>query len=219
MALLSGLRLDSGIISFDFQPSIGILARDVNKLGFDIADFKEPLQKSIKEVMIPSFEKNFAAEGRPSWVPMSEATKAIRQGRIGGGGGGGSKLLNRTGALRAVVTQESLWSVTDTFAAVRELPASVWYGNVQQAGYGGMARQVKAQMKKGVSAQAAAKAALKALDKKILSGAAASGGAAVNIPARPFVMFQDEDEDAIMEVFDKWLGEIMLASGFTGTGL
>lgn len=204
MALLSGLRLDSGIVSFEFKPSIGILARDIELLGMSLSSFKEPLQRSIKEVMIPSFRKNFAAEGRPSWVPMSEATKMIRT-RMGGGSAG--RLLHKTGALEHAVTQESLWSVTDVFAAVKALPASVSYGNVHQEGYGGMGRKVKAGMKKGLSPAMAAKAAMADLDKKILSGRGSSGGAAVNIPARPFVMFQPEDEDAVMEIFDQWLTE------------
>lgn len=215
MALLSGLRLDSGIISFDFQPSIGILARDVDKLGMDISSFREPLQKSIREVMIPSFHKNFEAEGRPGWVPMSEATKLIRT-RLGGGTTG--KLLHKTGALQHAVEQESLWSVTDVFAAVKALPASVSYGNVHQEGYGGMSRRIKTKMKKGVSPAAAAKAAMADLDKKILSGGANSG-AAVNIPARPFILFQPEDEDDVMQVFDDWLAMKAAENGFAGGAL
>jgi phage gpG-like protein len=206
MALLSGLRLDSGIISFDFKPSVGILARDIDLLGMRLSTFREPLQRSIVEVMIPSIRKNFEAEGRPGWTPMAESTRLIRA-RLGGSGS--SRLLHKTGALQAAATSESLWSVTDVFAAVKALPASVSYGNVHQEGYGGMGRQVKAHMKRGASPAAAAKAAMKALDKKILSGgmAGGGGGSTVNIPARPFVLFQDEDEDAIMEIFDLWLAE------------
>jgi len=203
MALLSGLRLDSGIISFEFKPSIGILARDIDKLGMDISTFKEPLQRSIRDVMIPSFRKNFEAEGRPAWEPMSASTEFMRQ-RMGRSG---SRLLHLTGALEAAATSESLWSVTDQFAAVRSLPGSVSYGNIHQEGYGGMGGAVKANIKKGMSAGAAAKAAMKALDAKILAGKARNGGGGANIPARPFIMFQDEDEDAVMQVFDDWLGQ------------
>jgi phage gpG-like protein len=206
----AGLRLDSGILSFDFQPSIGILARDVDKLGMDISSFKEPLRKAIKDVMIPSFHKNFSAEGRPSWVPMSEATKVIRE-RLGGGTVG--RLLHKTGALQRAVEQESLWAITDVFAAVKALPASVGYGNVHQAGYGGMGSKVRAKMKKGASPGAAAKAAMADLDKKILSG---GGGSAVNIPARPFILFQPEDEDGVLEVFDNWLALKAAENGFLG---
>lgn len=204
MALLSGLRLDSGIVSFEFQPSIGILARDIELLGMSLTSFKEPLQRAIKEVMIPSFQKNFEAEGRPGWVPMSEATRVIRAKFTGGSS---SRLLHKTGALQRAVTQENLWSVTDVFAAVKALPESVSYGNIHQEGYGGMGRRVKAGMKKGLSPAAAAKAAMSQLDKKILAGKASSGGAAVNIPARPFVMFQEEDEEAVMQIFEEWLTE------------
>lgn len=213
MALLSGLRLDSGILSFDFKPSIGILARDIDKLGMDISSFREPLEKSIRQVMIPSFRKNFEAEGRPGWTPMSEGTRAFRAKT---GKAQSSKLLHLTGALEAAVTSESLWSITDVFAAVRALPASVSYGNVHQEGYGGMGRVIKANVKKGMKPGEAAKAAMKALDAKILAGKAVTKGVSVNIPARPFVMFQEEDEDDIMEIFDTWLGEQAAKSGFIG---
>lgn len=215
----SGPRLDSGIVSFDFQPSIGILARDIDKLGLEFSSFKEPLQKSIKDVMIPSFDKNFAAQGRPAWTPMSEATRMIRE-KFNGGGGGSTKLLDKTGALRTAVTSESLWSVSDTFAAVKSLPASVWYGNIHQAGFGGMGSHIKAQMKKGVPAAKAAQVAMRALDKKILSGHAKGGGGfASTIPARPFVMFQDEDEEAVARVFDEWLAIKLAEAGFIGGAL
>jgi phage gpG-like protein len=209
MAFASGLRLDQGIVSFEFQPSIGILARDIDKLGADISSFEEPLRRAIREVMVPSFKKNFQMEGRPSWVPMSEATRIIR-----GNKGQGGKLLHRSGALERVVTQESLWSIGPNSATIRDLPSGVSYGKIHQAGFGGgggarsMASRIRTEMRGGRSSGEAAKLALQKLDRDILSGKARQGGGVANaIPARPFVLFQDEDLDAVQKVFDEWLQE------------
>lgn len=209
----SGLRLDAGIISFDFQPSIGILARDIDTLGEDISNFKAPLNWAIREVMAPSFEKNFASQGRPSWVPMSQSTQAIRA-RAGQSG----PLLNRSGSLKAAVTSPSLWTVTDTFAAVKSLPANVSYGNIHQEGYGGMGKVIKANMKRGMSASAAAKKAMADLDKKILAGGARRGGSAAAIPARPFVLYQDEDAENIERIFSEWLAQKIELFALRGGG-
>jgi phage gpG-like protein len=210
-ARLSGLRLDEGITAFEFKPSLGILARDIDKLGIDIRSFKEPLMRAIKTVMIPSFRKNFEEEGRPSWEPMAEATTMLRE-REGTSG----PLLNRSGKLKRVAQQQNIWTVTQESASIRDLPQKVWYGKVQQDGAGGMGRQVKAEIakaaKRGVklSPGKAAANVQKALDAKILSGNTGGGSAALNIPARPFIQFQDEDMDGVYEVFQLWLEERLM---------
>lgn len=207
-AFAQGLRLDQGIVSFEFSPSIGILARDIDTLGVEISSYEEPLKRAIRQVMVPSFRRNFQAQGRPSWVPMSEATRIIR-----GRKGQGDRLLNRTGALQRAVTQESLWSVGPTSATIRDLPGDVSYGKIHQGGYGGggggrsMASRIRAEMRPGRTQGQAARAAMQKLDRDVLGGKARSGGVANAIPARPFVMFQDEDLDAVQQVFDDWLAQ------------
>lgn len=210
-ARLSGLRLDEGITAFEFKPSIGILARDIDKLGIDIRSFREPLMRAIKTVMIPSFRQNFDVEGRPSWEPMAEATEMLRE-REGTSG----PLLNRSGKLKRVAQQQNIWTVTRESASIRDLPQKVWYGKVQQDGMGGMGRRIKQEMakaqKRGIrlSPGQAAAAAQKSLDRDLLSGKARGGGSAVNIPARPFIVFQEEDMDGVYEVFQNWLEERLL---------
>jgi phage gpG-like protein len=39
---------------------------------------------------------------------------------------------------------------------------------------------------------------------------------AASIPARPFVLFQPEDEEAIERVFSDWLDERIARAGFNG---
>lgn len=209
---LSGLRLDEGIVSFAFSPSIGIMARDIDKLGLEIRSFKKPLEKAIGAVMIPSFRRNFDAGGRPSWPPMAEATQTIRQEQ---GFGGAGDLLVRTGQLRMNMGYKSIWTVTDTSASIQDLPDRIWYGKIHQEGQGGIRTRVGKILKAnpGMSPGTAAKRAMSSIDKDILSGKAHTHTTS-NIPARPFVMFQEEDMDAVYEVFQEWLGTLAAKAGW-----
>lgn len=207
---LSGLRLDEGIVSFEFSPSIGILARDIDKLGIDIRSFREPLTRAIKEVMIPSIKKNFDAEGRPSWEPLSEATMNIR-----GDQGSGGKILDRSGRLKRRMQQQTRWTITEESASIQDLPQDIWYGRIHQEGLGGIRTRVGRTLKAnpGMSPAQASKRVMANIDRDILSGKARTHSTS-NIPARPFVMFQDEDIDGIYEVFQTWLEERAIRAGW-----
>jgi phage gpG-like protein len=191
----SGLRLDSGIMSFDFSPSIGMLARDIDKLGLDIRSFREPLTRAIREVMVPSIRKNFDDGGRPEqWVPLSEVT--IERG--------GSQPLVRSGTLRRTASQINIWDITSESATIRDLPERAWYGKIHQGGYGGAVGGRRGQ--RNLDAR---------LRKAMASGQKVKLNAA-SIPARPFVLFQPEDEEAIERVFSDWLDERIARAGFNG---
>lgn len=207
---LSGLRLDEGIVSFSFSPSIGILARDVDKLGIDIRSFREPLTRAIKEVMIPSIRKNFDSEGRPSWEPLAEATINIRDDQ-----GSGGSILNRSGRLRRRMLQQTRWTITQEAASIQDLPNDIWYGRIHQEGLGGIRTRVGKTLKAnpGMSPAQASKRVMAGIDRDILSGKAHTHTTS-NIPARPFVMFQDEDIDGVYEVFQKWLEERAFRAGW-----
>lgn len=211
-----GLRLHDGIVSFDFKPSLGILARDVEKFGIDIRSFREPLRRAVKEVMIPSIRKNFTQQGRPGWEPLAEDTKLLRE-RLGLTG----PILRRTGTLMRNMGYTTMWDITQDYAIIKDLPQRVWYGKVHQEGVSSMRTRMKSEMqkaaKKGIrlSPGQAAKAAQARLDQELLSGQGSKHSRS-NIPARPFVMFQDEDYDAIGDVFNKWLGERAARAGWKG---
>lgn len=167
----NGPRIDDGL-QFAFQPSIGISARRIDTLGLGIKSFREPLKRSIQQVLAPSFRKNFDAEGRPdSWESLSDVTVEMR--------GSAGPILNRTGLLKRTIQQFNIWTVDAQKAALLDLPQKIWYGKVHQAGYG----------RRG-------------------SGQSRAAG----IPARPFVMVQDEDYEAIDRVFERWFLERMVAS-------
>jgi phage gpG-like protein len=178
--MVQGLRINPGI-KFSWFPSLGISAVRVAKFGADIRSWKEPLKKAVKEVMIPSIQQNFDAGGRPEpWQELSDTTYELSPNRMGGP-------LVSTGRLKQTMKQLNVWTITSTTASIQGLPDSIWYGGIQQGGYGfsgGGFGDENPQYK-------------------------TSG-----IPARPFIVIQDEDYDKIQLIFsnyiDKRLAELRI---------
>lgn len=128
-----GLRIDPEI-TLQWRPTIGISARNVDKLGLDIRSFREPLKRSIQEVLAPSFRKNFDSEGRPSgWQPLADYTVKVR--------GATGPILNRSGLLKRTVQQLNIWTLDSTKAAIVGLPSKIWYGRIHQEGMVGRQRK------------------------------------------------------------------------------
>lgn len=204
-AVSGGLNVRSinrGMVpTLTFSPSLGIAAARIDRLGLDIRSFREPIMRSIRQVMVPSIRKNFEEGGRPeAWEPLSDVTLEARSRT-----GNGEQTLIRTGTLESVATQINIWTVTNTTGMITDLPDKAWYGKVQQGGYGGMSSLIKKHS--GNIAKASAEHTASLLS-ALKSGTSISGsGSGVNIPARPFLVYQDEDIDAIHEVFMKWLAE------------
>jgi phage gpG-like protein len=210
--LTQGLRIDQDILAFEFTPTIGILARDIDKLGVDIRSFREPLERAVKEVMIPSIQKNFERGGRPAWAPLSEVTLEIRARE-----GSGSRKLIRSGNLKKNMSYMTMWDINGERAIIKDLPDRVWYGKIHQAGYGSMSSRISSQVSRAarggqrISADEASRRAISDLDKALRSGQRQRSAA--TIPARPFVMIHPEDEDDIRQVFDEWFEERMRGVG------
>jgi phage gpG-like protein len=184
VANVAGLRTPGGIILFEFQPSIGILADRIERLAGEVDNFREPLVKSVQKVIIPSIRKNFKEEGRPAWQELSAVTVKRRGGDTG-------PILRRSGRLERTATQTSIWSFTNTAASIQKWPQETWYGALHQAGHGGQkAKPVKKASKK----------------LGVVSAADIGGdGGTGTIPARPFIMYQPEDIPKIHDIFDEWL--------------
>lgn len=124
----SGVRIDTGL-QFQFRPSIGLSARNIDKLGINIRSFREPLKRSIQQVIAPSFRKNFQVGGRPQrWRPLAEYTVEER--------GNSKPILVRSGMLMRTMQQFNIWTVDTQKAALLDLPPKIWYGKIHQAGYG-----------------------------------------------------------------------------------
>lgn len=204
-AIIGKLRINGNVTpgnvpQLQFSPSVGIIARDIDKLGIDIRSFREPLKRAVQKVIIPSIQANFDAEGRPPWEPYADATLEIRDHMKEPVG----KLLQKTGLLRQTMRQLNLWTINPNAAILLDLPPNIWYGKVHQGGFGGAS--MKARIKKSGNAGTAFKSLQKDIKGAIKAGKTIRT-ADFAIPARPFVMIQPEDEDAIAEVFIAWLQE------------
>jgi phage gpG-like protein len=191
-----GLKLDRGLVNFAFKPSVGIVAKRIDILGLDIRSFREPLTEAVKKVMIPSIQKNFRVGGRPPWEPLAEYTQTRR---AGDGFSAEGPILVRKGTLQRNMGFMSIWTINQNFAAIKDLPARIWYGKVQQEGYGSFASVVR---DLGGDVKGAIERTGQATDRKTA------------IPARPFVDIQPEDARAIQDIFDTWLAKRALLAGY-----
>lgn len=143
--------------SGEFSRDALILANDLQSFAaYGIRSFREPLTKSVREVIIPSIRNNFAAEGRPSWEPLAPTTVLSR--------GASGPILNRTGRLLKVATQFNIWTYTRDSATITGIDSRVKYAGYHQGGTRKM-------------------------------------------PARPFVVLQDEDEEQIERIFAEWVDD------------
>jgi len=180
-----------------FEPSSAIIAKKLNTLGMSLKDFRTPLRRAIQQVVIPSIQMNFHKHGRPRWAALDPKTVLQK--------GGSYAPLVRTGALQSGMKSIDLWTIGRKTAFIADLPSSIWYGKVQQAGYGG--HDVQEQYEYGQNSQG------RPDDQPTLVGLA-NFGEAGSIPPRPFVMIQPSDEPLIELVFDIWLEEQIIKAGF-----
>ena len=209
-AAIDMMRFDRTITGFEFKPSIGIAAKRLQMFGESLEDMTDPLTRSVKDVMTISILENFMTGGRPTWDSLSENTLARRAKD-----GSGTMLMVRTGALAEAASSVGIWSIGKTSATIRSLPRNVWYGYVHQAGQQGNSysggnwfQKYQNAARKSLGSEASKKEvdelAFKIFDKRTTVHGAAPRSTP-SIPARPFVMFQDEDIDAIELIFVEWL--------------
>jgi phage gpG-like protein len=217
-AAIDMIRFDRAITSFEFQPSLGIVAKRLTQFGEEFSDMRDPLKKSIKDVMTISILENFISGGRPDWEELAYDTLKRRAKE-----GSGTMILVRTGNLAEVASSEGVWSVGKQSATIRDLPDRVWYGKIHQAGLAGSQFAAGNWFKKYQAAARKSlgpdeddaevdKLAYKMFDKRLLSHGPAPKGAP-EIPARPFAVFQDEDIDAIENIFVDWIEEKVREAG------
>jgi phage gpG-like protein len=152
--------------------------------------------------MIPSIQKNFASEGRPSWEPLSDFTIDTRT-RAGFGAG---PILKRKGMLARVAAQLNIWTITSQQAHVDwSNQARARYGPIHQNGARFTTRI------RGINP-----AGLAALSKiKMFAGTKSVTKGSGTIPARPFLLIQDEDVPKIEHVFLNWVEERLNRTGFS----
>lgn len=194
----NGVRVDSLVdIGYEFKPTLAMSAKAFDTLDLDIRSFREPLKRSIQRVVAPSIQKNFLAGGRPEgWQPLSQATLQIKANDPRTRYPVEDPLL-RSGLLYKTMGQYNIWSVTQTQAAILNLPDKIWYGKLHQSGYG--------------QATASAAGATSAEGFKAMMEAVIGGGMKAWAPARPFAMIQEQDLDAIQAEFEIWMNERVIA--------
>lgn len=221
MKALGLLRFGANIeaASFEFTPSIGIVARDLEKLRIGLNDFRVPLEKAIKLVMIPSIRENFDVGGRPPWEPLDMKTTVGKHRKTA------KPILVRTGKLKSAATSFQIWSITAGAATIKSLPNNVWYGYVHQEGLkgqgnveGGWFMRYQAQARGILNAGGGRRARQKDIDRlawQIFDTESASNlrRNEPNIPQRRFVMFQAEDVSKIQEIFYDWIDEQIVKLG------
>jgi len=213
------MRFDRQITSFEFKPSLGIVAKRVAMLAEELEDMHEPLTKAVDDVMTVSILENFVSGGRPEWEGLSPVTLARRKKE-----GSGSMILVRSGALGEAASSRGIWSIGKTSATIRDLPQAVWYGKVHQAGQSGnqfaggnwfkkYQTAARKQLGPDEDDEEVDKLAFKMFDQRLAKHGPAPAPS-VEIPARPFVVFQDEDIDAIEVIFAEWIEEKVREAGF-----
>jgi phage gpG-like protein len=87
-----------------------VFAGDIDRLGMSFRTFKDPMEKTLDLVVIPSIIKNFQAQGRPRWAPLSLSTI---KNRLDSGFSTGP-ILHRTGRLRREATRKNIWQLTSS---------------------------------------------------------------------------------------------------------
>lgn len=122
------LSFPSFEIAGNFPRDAFILAADLDRLGFDIRSFKEPLTKSVKQVIIPSIRENFDSGGRPEWDQLAASTIATRLRQ----GYGIWPPLTKTGALKKKATVFANWTISRDSAIMKE--PKIKYAKYHQSG-------------------------------------------------------------------------------------
>jgi phage virion morphogenesis protein len=117
-------------LSISFRPTLLSMNKDLFLLAHDFESFREPLKRAIREVLAPSFRKNFDVGGRPTWRPLEQSTVETRARY-----NKGKKILVESGALQRAAGQQNIWEVQANSANITGLPAKVSYGIVHQLGY------------------------------------------------------------------------------------
>jgi phage gpG-like protein len=188
-------------LGIHFEPAMIISARKVDKLGLDIRSFKEPLKRSLQQVIIPGIRKQFDVEGRsPRWPALADGT--VRQR------GNAHPILNRTGKLRRTMGYLNIWTIDREKAYIQDLPEKIWYGKVHQSGATFSVRGGG-----GYNVDTAALSKYLNYRGRRLGSSKGFETSQGEIPARPFVVLYKKDEVQVQRIFNEWLGERAARAG------
>lgn len=231
------LRFGANVQGFEFHPSVAVIAKDLRQLQMGLRDFREPLTRSVKQVMMPNIHEGFETSGASwdqSWEPLAPMTVKRRQDAYGLGP---TPILVRRGRLKAAASSFSIWSINAVSAVVKDLPPNVWYGKLHQSGYGDYGsrdrtgktsapwfRPYKKKAMEVLASQyrrsptefsrhAVDEMAWKIFDAKIKqSGPGGRRGARSLVP-RPFIQLREDAPPKIQQIFYDWMDEQIVRLG------
>lgn len=215
VALPSGLGMGNApglMVSIDWSPTPVILAASYAAFGMSFRSMHEPLKRSVQQVLAPSIRRNFDVGGRPPWQALSQVTIDMRL-KMGFSAG---PVLVRSGKLKRVAGQLNIWTIDTEKAFVSDLRQAS-YGIVHQQGasftpsFGKMSAVAKLATRRG--GKVVVNHAEGAGATRTVKGGKRGSGSNT-IPARPFLLIQDEDVAAVEEVFITWVRERAAATGF-----
>lgn len=115
-------------IAGNFARDAFILAADLDQLGYNIRSFKDPLTRSVRQVILPSIRENFESGGRPEWQQLAASTIATRLRD----GYGIWPPLTKTEALKKKAVVFANWVITRDSATMKE--PKIKYAKYHQRG-------------------------------------------------------------------------------------
>jgi phage gpG-like protein len=156
-------------------------------------DLSIPLKRS-GEYMVSSVNRNFDAQGRPvPWKPLSSMTIAMRRK---GGGMGSPLILQDTGTLRRSITYELMG--IDSVRVGTNLP----YASKLQFGGVNVIPAHREKVKSFYRIQKGKRVQVKEFERNVPSRT-------FTIPARPFIIFNEEDKVVIQKIFSDYVREVI----------
>ncbi len=137
-----------------------------------------PVLRDFGEHMITSIARNFEEQGRPeSWKPLAPATKIARWRRRNRGKSMYTKGARQRTTVRAYRFMTGMKILQDTAQLKRSIHRRV-VGNVLEIGSGLVYARIQQK------------------------GGQAGRGRRIRIPARPYILFQDEDEREFLDMVE-----------------
>ncbi len=117
-------------ISIDDR-AIRLFRKDLQDMARDLAGtnrMRQPLLDSAKEVLIPSFNKNFQVGGRPRWEPSVPISTYRIEKKASG-----SPTLWVTGKMKKAATRMARFKVLENKMTYGYFPPTVWYAMVHDS--------------------------------------------------------------------------------------
>lgn len=188
------------MLKFEVDPG-GKAAAQLNSAAQQLADAR-PLFRSIAGMLEAETEANFAAEGRPSWVPLAASTRAERLKR--NKGSSVLKILQDSGILASSISSD----YGADFAQVGAGGAAKDYAAIQQ--FGGTIDRAPYSVKTRLRTDAKGNLMRQGTNKNLAVFAKDSHKRAreswhtveaykVRIPARPYLPFSGTPDNAVLQ--------------------